>query len=280
MTDRKPRSWILSWSVPLTRSLISAKTQPSVDLVFKSSLMNWDCLCIFQNCMTKLCRRESKDTLKDIKQALVLCSRENNPSLIMTITKSRDDSCSSSLRAKLIRKEKRSAISSQFMNSSKTHQQFGATLYKGMESSSFKYNSSAISWIHSGLLFYSSLTKIPSNRDVVISCKERQNKNINLHKPRFHQNTGPSLLNISREWQRQQYAFKDKEDSWFTNSCSPIRQDNKDALSNNQNRCWKCPRPVTLSSTCHSCHQKKAKHIMVDMKSTRAFLHFECNTKS
>jgi len=87
---------------------------------------------------------ESKDTLKDIKQALVLCSRENNPSLIMTITKSRDDSCSSSLRAKLIRKEKRSAISSQFMNSSKTHQQFGATLYKGMESSSFKYNSSAI----------------------------------------------------------------------------------------------------------------------------------------
>jgi hypothetical protein len=34
----------------------------------------------------------------------------------MTITKSRDDSCSSFLRAKLIRKEKRSAISSQFMN--------------------------------------------------------------------------------------------------------------------------------------------------------------------
>jgi hypothetical protein len=64
----------------------------------------------------------------------------------MTITKSRDDSCSSFLRAKLIRKEKRSAIS----------------------------------WIHSGLLFYSSLTKIPSNRDVVISCKERQKQTINL----------------------------------------------------------------------------------------------------
>ena len=41
----------------------------------------------------------------------------------MTITKSRDDSCSSFLRAKLIRKEKRSAISSQFMNSSRIHQQ-------------------------------------------------------------------------------------------------------------------------------------------------------------
>jgi len=60
--------------------------------------------------MTKLCRRESKDTLRQ-KHALALCSRENNPSLIMTITKSRDDSCSSFLRAKLIRKEKRSAIS-------------------------------------------------------------------------------------------------------------------------------------------------------------------------
>ena len=41
----------------------------------------------------------------------------------MTITKSRDDSCSSFLRAKLIRKEKRSAISSQFMNPSRIYQQ-------------------------------------------------------------------------------------------------------------------------------------------------------------
>ncbi len=32
--------------------------------------------------------------------------------------------------------------------------------------------------------------------------------------------------------------------------------------------CWKCPRTVTPSSTCHSCHQK-AKHIMVNMKSTQ-----------
>ena len=39
----------------------------------------------------------------------------------MTITKSRDDSCSSFLRAKLIRKEKRSAISSQFMKSSRIY---------------------------------------------------------------------------------------------------------------------------------------------------------------
>ena len=41
----------------------------------------------------------------------------------MTITKSRDDSCSSFLRAKLIRKEKRLAISSQCMKSSRIYQQ-------------------------------------------------------------------------------------------------------------------------------------------------------------
>ena len=45
---------------PLTRSLILAKTQPSVDLVFKSSLMNWECLCIFQHSMTKYCRRSQR----------------------------------------------------------------------------------------------------------------------------------------------------------------------------------------------------------------------------
>jgi len=36
------------------------KTQPSVDLVFKSSHMNWECIRIFQDCMTKLCHCESK----------------------------------------------------------------------------------------------------------------------------------------------------------------------------------------------------------------------------
>jgi len=45
---------------PLTRSLKLAKTQPSVDLVFKSSLMNWECLCIFQHSMTKYCRRSQR----------------------------------------------------------------------------------------------------------------------------------------------------------------------------------------------------------------------------
>ena len=119
----------------------------------------------------------------------------------MTITKSRDDSCSSFLRAKLIRKEKRSAISSQFMNSSKTHQQFGATLYKGMESSGFK----------SITVFFSNLTN-PSRSSLLLlsyknpiqqrCCHFLQRKTKTNHQPisqRFHQNTGPSLLNISRE---------------------------------------------------------------------------------
>ena len=131
---------------------------------------------------------ESKATLKDIKQALVLCSRENNPSLIMTITKSRDDSCSSFLRAKLIRKEKRSAISSQFMKSSRIYQQ--------------KLYSSAIWRIHPGLLFHSSLTKFHPKEMLSFLVKKDKNKTSTYISQRFHQNTGPSLLNISREWQR------------------------------------------------------------------------------
>jgi len=60
MTDRK--STILnSFLTRLTYQISHfGKTQPSVDLVFKSSLMNWECLCIFQDCMTKYCRRSQK----------------------------------------------------------------------------------------------------------------------------------------------------------------------------------------------------------------------------
>ena len=74
MTDRK--STILNSFLIRPTYQIShfGKTQPSVDLVFKSSLMNWDCFCIFQDCTTKLCRRESKDTLRQ-KLALALCTK-------------------------------------------------------------------------------------------------------------------------------------------------------------------------------------------------------------
>jgi len=58
--------------------------------------------------------------------------------------------------------------------------------------------------------------------------------------------------------------------SLFTNSSRQLRRITE--------QCWKCPRTATPSSTCHSCHQK-AKHIMVYMKSTQAFSHFECNTQ-
>jgi len=60
MTDRK--STILNSFLIRPTYQIShfGKTQPSVDLVFKSSHMNWECIRIFQDCMTKLCHCESK----------------------------------------------------------------------------------------------------------------------------------------------------------------------------------------------------------------------------
>jgi hypothetical protein len=133
--------------------------------------------------MTKLCRRESKDTLRQ-KHALALCSRENNPSLIMTITKSRDDSCSSFLRAKLIRKEKRSAIPSQFMNPSRIYQQT-------------VFFSNLMNPFRTSLLLLSYKNPIQQR-----CCHFLQRKTKTNHQPisqRFHQNTGPSLLIISRE---------------------------------------------------------------------------------
>jgi len=125
------------------------KTQPSVDLVFKSSLMNWDCLCIFQDCTTKLCRRESKDTLRQ-KLALALCTKRKQS------FSDHDD-----------HKIQRWFLF--FLFKSKTNK-------KGEEISNF-YEFLRVSL---PLLSY----KIPSKRDVVISCKERQNKNINLHMPK------------------------------------------------------------------------------------------------
>jgi hypothetical protein len=60
MTDRK--STILNSFLIRPTYQIShfGKTQPSVDLVFKSSHMNWERIRIFQDCMTKLCHCESK----------------------------------------------------------------------------------------------------------------------------------------------------------------------------------------------------------------------------
>jgi hypothetical protein len=59
-TDRK--STILNSFLIRPTHQIShyGKTQPSVDLMFKSSHMNWERIRIFQDCMTKLCHCESK----------------------------------------------------------------------------------------------------------------------------------------------------------------------------------------------------------------------------
>jgi hypothetical protein len=53
--------------------------------------------------------------------------------------------------------------------------------------------------------------------------------------------------------------------SLFTNSSRQLRRITE--------QCWKCPRTAP-SSTCHSFHQKKAKHIMVDMRKYTSILTF------
>ena len=65
-----------------------------------------------------------------------------------------------------------------------------------------KLYSSAIWRIHLGLLFYSSLTKFHPKEMLSFLPEKDKNKTSTFISQRFHQNTGPSLLNISREWQR------------------------------------------------------------------------------
>jgi len=100
----------------------------------------------------------------------------------MTITKSRDDSCSSFLRAKLIRKEKRSAISSQFMKSSR--------IYCILQQSDESIKDFSIT-----PLLQNSIQK----EMLSFLAKKDKNKTSTFISQRFHQNTGPSLLNISRK---------------------------------------------------------------------------------
>jgi hypothetical protein len=79
---------------PLTRSLILAKTQPSVDLVFKPSLMNWECLCIFRKLHDKALspwvKRYSKtkscfSPLHKEKTILLWSWRSQNPEMILVL---------------------------------------------------------------------------------------------------------------------------------------------------------------------------------------------------
>ena len=93
-TDRKARSWILSWSVPTYQISLFGKTQPFVDLVFKSSLMNWECLCIFQKLHDKALSLWVKDTLRQKtrfsplhkeKTILLWSWRSQNPEMILVL---------------------------------------------------------------------------------------------------------------------------------------------------------------------------------------------------
>ena len=159
----------------------------------------------------------------------------------MTITKSRDDSCSSFLRATLIRKEKRSAISSQFMKSSRIHK------HNRIHQQSDEF----IQDFSSTPLLQNSIQK------EMLSFLSKKD-------------TNKTSTFISQKVPPKYWTFFANHITQMTEITTCQKNLNNDILlSSNQSRCWKCPRTVPLSCTCHSCHQKKAKHIMVDMRSTQ-----------
>ena len=156
-TDRK--STILnSFLTRLTQQISHfGETQPSVDLVFKSSLMNWECLCIFQDCMTKLCHCESKDTLRQ-KHALALCTKRKQS------FSDHDD-----------HKIQRWFLFFLFKsNTNKKGEEISniQPVYEILQDLLTKLISNLTNPSRTSLLLLS--YKIPSKRDVVISCKERQ----------------------------------------------------------------------------------------------------------
>ena len=163
------------------------KTQPSADLVFKSSFMNWECLCIFQHSTTKYCRRSQRYSKRHKTSFSPLLKRKQSFS-------DHDDHKIQRwflfflFKSKTNKKGERSAISSQFMNPSRI--------------------------LPTKTVFISNLTN-PSRTSLPLlsyknpiqqrCCHFLRRKTKTNHQPisqRFHQNTGPSLLNISREWQR------------------------------------------------------------------------------
>ena len=163
------------------------KTQLSVDLVFKSSHMNWECIRIFQNCMTKYCRRSQRYSKRHKTSFSPLLKRKQSFS-------DHDDHKIQRwflffpFKSKTNKKGERSPISSQFMNPSRI--------------------------LPTKTVFISNLTN-PSRTSLPLlsyknpiqqrCCHFLRRKTKTNHQPisqRFHQNTGPSLLIISREWQR------------------------------------------------------------------------------
>ena len=134
----------------------------------------------------------------------------------MTITKSRDDSCSSFLRATLIKKgEEISNIQ---------------PVYEILQDLQTKLYSSAIWRIHPRLLFHSSLTKFHPKE--MLSFLEKKDKN-KKHQP-ISQKVPPKYRtffakHITRMTEITTCQKKLNNDILLSNnqsSCSPIRQDN------------------------------------------------------
>lgn len=199
MTDRKTTILNSFLIRPTYQISHFGKTQPSVDLVFKSSLMNWDCLCIFQNCMTKLCRRESKDTLRQ-KHALALCTKRKQS------FSDHDDHKIQRWFLFFLFKSKTNKKGEEISNIQ--------PVYEILQDLPTKLYSSAIWRIHPGLLFHSSLTKFHPKEMLSFLAKKDKNKP-STYKPKvppkywtFFANhiTRMTEITICR--------------------CSPIRQDN------------------------------------------------------
>ena len=145
---------------PLTRSLIFGKNtaicRSCVQVQSHELRMS---LHFPKNCMTKLCRRESKDTLRQ-KHALALCTKRKQS------FSDHDDHKIQRWFLFFLFKSKTNKKGEEISNIQ--------PIYEILQDLQTKLYSSAIWRIHPGLLFYSSLTKFHPKRDVVISCKERQ----------------------------------------------------------------------------------------------------------
>ena len=125
------------------------KTQPSVDLVFKSSYMNWECIRIFQNCTTKYCRRSQRYSKRHKTSFSPLLKRKQSFS-------DHDDHKIQRWFLFFLFKSKTNKKGEEISNIQ--------PVYEILQDLPTKLYSSAIWRIHSGLLFYSSLTKFHPKR--------------------------------------------------------------------------------------------------------------------
>ena len=155
--------------------------------MFKPSLMNWECLCIFQHSTTKYCRRSQRYSKRHKTSFSPLLKRKQSFS-------DHDDHKIQRWFLFFLFKSKTNKKGEEISNIQ--------PFYESIQDSPTKRYSSAIWRIHLGLLFHSSLTKFHPKEMLSFLAKKDKIKHQPSYAKRFHQNTGPSLLIISREWQR------------------------------------------------------------------------------